>query len=60
MRRFLADLTAALRDLVHPQPWLAPERDETTPEVIAAWIAAHKHPAECASGCQCDLREGGA
>lgn len=38
-----------------------PEFDEpeTTPEVIRDWVASHRHPAECAVGCRCDLRDGG-
>ena len=36
----------------HPL-WEEPEPDETTVQVIADWIAANKHPAECAGGCRC-------
>lgn len=35
------------------------EPDTTTPEVIADWVASHRHPAECAWGCQCEPREEG-
>lgn len=51
MREFLSRLLAALREVV--RPWPEPERDNTTPEVIAAWVAKHKHPPECAGGCRC-------
>lgn len=30
-----------------------PEPDVTTARAIADWIAANKHPAECAGGCRC-------
>lgn len=52
MREFLANLRAATREFLHPQ-WPEPPRDETTPKLIADWIAGHRHPAACDSGCQC-------
>ena len=33
-----------------------PERDETTPQVIADWVGSHKHPRDCAGGCRCERR----
>lgn len=51
-------LAAAVREVFHPQPWDPPERDETTPELIAGWIGRHRHPDACRGGCQCE-RGGG-
>lgn len=44
----------------HPE-WDEPERDDTTPVVIAGWIARHKHPATCDGGdpCNCVVEGGG-
>lgn len=42
MKRFRR-LAAAVREVFHPQPWDPPERDETTPQLIASWIGRHKH-----------------
>lgn len=58
LRDLRRDLETAWWRFFKPE-WDEPPRDETTPQVIAAWIAKHKHPAECAVGCQCDLRKGG-
>jgi hypothetical protein len=53
VREFLSCLHTAFRRMFLIEPWPEPERDATTPQVIADWIAAHKHPAECAGGCRC-------
>jgi hypothetical protein len=53
----LCGLRAALHELIWPEPWPPPERDETTPQVIAEWIASRRHPPECAGGCRCDAKE---
>jgi hypothetical protein len=50
------DLESAWWRFIHPE-WDEPPRDETTPQVIAAWIATHKHPDSCRTGCQCGPRE---
>jgi len=44
--------------VLRPSPWAEPERDETTPQVIADWVGRHKHPRECAGGCRCERRWG--
>lgn len=54
---FLADLKAALREVFKPEPWPEPPRDETTPKLIAEWVAANKHPDKCRVGCQCEKGE---
>lgn len=55
MRNILRDLKAALHEFF--SPWPEPLKDETTPEVIAKWIADHRHPEACRFGCQCEFRE---
>jgi hypothetical protein len=60
MRNYLRELRTNLQSawwhFIHPE-WDEPPRDETTPEVISAWIAKHKHPDACRGGCRCDLRK---
>jgi hypothetical protein len=53
MRSLLHRLRSWWWNQQHP---LWDEPDVTTPQVIADWIAANKHPAECAGGCQCGRR----
>lgn len=60
LKDFLWGLHAAWDAFWHPVVWEVPDDDTTNPQVIADWIASRKHPAECARGCRCDLREGGA
>jgi hypothetical protein len=55
IRQFLRDLESAWWRFLKPE-FDEPEPDETTPQVIADWIAANKHPAGCAGGCQCGRR----
>ena len=43
MRRFLADLGAALREVFHPQPWPEPDEDVVTPAAFRQWVASSKH-----------------
>lgn len=45
--RLLADLAAALREVFKPTPWDPPERDETTPQSFAEYVAKSKHPTGC-------------
>lgn len=53
------DLKAALRRMFLPEPWPEVDEDTVTPAAMRQWVAGLKHPAECSSGCRCDLREGG-
>lgn len=58
MREFLTCLRLAIREVLRPSPWAEPERDETTPQVIADWVGRHKHPRDCAGGCRCEVSDG--
>lgn len=58
MRNFLRDIESAWWHFLKPE-FEEPPRDETTPQVIADWIATHRHPDACRLGCQCDLSGGG-
>lgn len=40
-------LRASLREFLTPDPWPEPDKDETTPTVIAEWVAKHRHPDGC-------------
>jgi hypothetical protein len=52
MKRFRR-LAAAVREVFNPQPWDPPERDETTTQAFAEYVAKSKHPPECMGGCRC-------
>lgn len=55
MREFLGHLYAALREVVRPAPYEddAPQSTAEATAARTAWVASHKHPAECAGGCRC-------
>lgn len=57
MRRFLAAVRAAISEMFAPRLHILSDEDQQTAEeharVIAEWIAKHRHPPECAGGCQC-------
>lgn len=52
MRNFLRDLESAWWHWLKPE-FQEPERDETTPQAFAEFVAKSKHPQECAGGCRC-------
>lgn len=58
MRHLYRRFQSWVWNLIHPE-WDEPPRDETTPQVIADWVAKHRHPPGCAGGCQCEQRGGG-
>lgn len=52
MMRLMRLLESWWWSVSHPL-WDEPERDETTPQAFAAFVAKSKHPPECEGGCQC-------
>lgn len=60
MKSFLSNLRAAFREFASPQVHeLDEDEAQSAAEATAArtaWIATHKHPAECAGGCRCERR----
>lgn len=52
MRSLLRRIQSWWWNQLHPE-FDEPEPDVTTAQTIADWIAANKHPAECAGGCRC-------
>jgi hypothetical protein len=57
MREFLHYLREAFWVMVHPRTHVLSDEDQQTADeharVITAWVASHRHPPECAGGCQC-------
>lgn len=42
MIRLLRGLLAGLRNVIRPEPWPEPPRDETTPAAFREWVEKHK------------------